>query len=64
MGAGLRLLQKAEPKTVGVDLKACNDYGSALPAMEKVACPVLFVLGDRDKMTPAKKAAPLMEGIF
>ncbi len=38
---------------------ACDSYTGADAAMEKVQCPVLFVLGRHDAMTPPKAAEPL-----
>jgi pimeloyl-ACP methyl ester carboxylesterase len=40
---------------------ACDDYRGAEAAMAKVACPVLFVLGHADQMTPPKAAQNLIE---
>ncbi len=39
--------------------KACDDYRGGEAAMEKVRCPVLFVLGRKDAMTPPQAAASL-----
>jgi pimeloyl-ACP methyl ester carboxylesterase len=39
--------------------KACDDYRGGEQAMEKVQCPVLFILGRKDQMTLAKMAQPL-----
>jgi pimeloyl-ACP methyl ester carboxylesterase len=39
--------------------KACDDYSGGEAAMEKVQCPVLFILGKNDSMTLPKMAAPL-----
>ena len=38
---------------------ACDSYANGEAAMEKVKCPVLFVLGRSDAMTPPKAAAAL-----
>jgi pimeloyl-ACP methyl ester carboxylesterase len=40
--------------------KACDDYSGGEAAMEKVKCPVLFILGKNDSMTPPKMAQPLI----
>jgi pimeloyl-ACP methyl ester carboxylesterase len=40
--------------------KACDDYSGSEAAMEKVKCPVLFILGKNDSMTPPKMAQPLI----
>ena len=39
---------------------ACDSYRNALPRMAEVRCPVLFVLGERDQMTPPRAAAALV----
>jgi pimeloyl-ACP methyl ester carboxylesterase len=41
--------------------KACDDYRGAETAMPKVSCPVLFVLGNADQMTPPKAAQSLID---
>lgn len=40
--------------------KACDDYTGGEAAMAKVQCPVLFVLGEADQMTPPKAAQSLV----
>ena len=40
---------------------ACDSYSGGLEAMTHVTCPVLFVLGDRDQMTPARAAKSLID---
>ena len=40
---------------------ACDSYAGGDAAMEKVRCPVLFVLGKADAMTPPKAAASLQQ---
>lgn len=41
--------------------KACDSYANGETAMEKVQCPVLFVLGSADQMTPLKAAQGLIQ---
>ncbi len=62
-GGTLRLLERGRDAVVGTDLGASNDYRGAPAAAAKVACPALFVLGDRDRMTPPRSARPLIEAI-
>lgn len=57
--AGRRLLQRARPGVLGVDLSLCNAYGGAAEAAAAVACPTVMVLGDGDRMTPAKAGRAL-----
>ena len=40
--------------------KACDDYRNGEAAMLQVQAPVLFILGKRDQMTPARAAQPLI----
>ncbi len=40
---------------------ACDSYDQGLQAMAAVTCPVLFVLGERDQMTPPKAAKSLID---
>ena len=62
-GGGLRLLERGRDAVVGTDLAASNAYKGAPAAAAKVRCPALFVLGDRDRMTPPRNARPLIEAI-
>ena len=41
--------------------KACDDYRAGEAAMEKLLCPVLFILGRSDSMTLPKMAQPLVQ---
>ena len=56
-GDTLARLARLAPGVLHNDLKACNDYASGIESAAKVQCPVLFVLGRRDVMTPAKAAS-------
>ena len=40
---------------------ACDSYANGLQAMTQVACPVLFVLGEKDQMTTPRAAQSLIE---
>jgi pimeloyl-ACP methyl ester carboxylesterase len=40
---------------------ACDSYNRGLEAMREVTCPVLFILGALDQMTPARAAQSLIE---
>lgn len=62
-GAGLRTLERGLRGPLGVDLKASNDYAGARDAAAKVACPVLILAGDDDRMAPVKGAKD-MAGAF
>lgn len=62
MALGRRVL--ASNATVNVfytGFKACDSYENGLQAMAQVTCPVLFVLGTVDQMTPPKAAQGLIK---
>lgn len=40
---------------------ACDSYANGLEAMAQIACPVLFLLGDNDQMTPPRAAKSLID---
>lgn len=58
-GGGRSLLFRAPAGVLGNDLAACDAYGSATEAAARVECPVLFVVGEGDRMTPPSAAAEL-----
>ncbi len=45
-----------------VGFKACDAYTGGEAALQKVAAPILFILGKRDQMTPPKAAQALVHG--
>jgi pimeloyl-ACP methyl ester carboxylesterase len=53
-GDTLARLARLAPDVLYNDLRACHEYAGGEAAAAKVKCPVLFVLGRRDQMTPAK----------
>lgn len=56
MGSSMRLMERSGKGVLHADFSACNGYASGLDAAQKVKCPILFVLGKRDQMTPSKAA--------
>jgi pimeloyl-ACP methyl ester carboxylesterase len=44
-----------------IGFKACNDYANGLEAMAQVQCPVLFIHGEQDQMTPPRSAKTLVD---
>jgi pimeloyl-ACP methyl ester carboxylesterase len=62
-GAALRLIERAKPQVLYVDLKACADYDGGIAAAAKVKCPTLLVLGSRDMMTPPRNAKSVAAAI-
>ncbi|MEM9202045.1 MAG: alpha/beta hydrolase [Actinomycetota bacterium] len=60
IGASRALLDTSRPDSLGVDMAACNAYSTSLDAAAMVTCPVSYILGALDKMTPVKKARDLI----
>jgi pimeloyl-ACP methyl ester carboxylesterase len=44
-----------------IGFKACDQYDQGETAMTQVACPTLFLLGQKDQMTPPKAAQSLIQ---
>ena len=57
-GDTLARLARLAPGVLYNDLKACDDYASDFAG---VKCPVLFILGKRDVMTPPRAATALTQ---
>ncbi|OUM03923.1 alpha/beta fold hydrolase [Variovorax sp. JS1663] len=53
------LASNREVNVFHVGFKACNDYANGEAAMAAVQCPVLFVLGNADQMTPPRATKAL-----
>jgi pimeloyl-ACP methyl ester carboxylesterase len=62
-GDTLARLERLAPGVLHADLNACNSYASGLESAAKVRCPVLFVLGGRDIMTPPRAAQELIRAM-
>lgn len=62
-GEGETLLEQARAGVLHTDLKACNDYQAGLGSAAAVHCPVRFVIGRQDQMTPPRAAAALADAI-
>jgi pimeloyl-ACP methyl ester carboxylesterase len=65
-GASMALGRRVLASNTRVNLfhagfKACDSYTHGEAAMEQVSCPVLFVLGSVDQMTPPKAAQGLIQ---
>jgi len=52
----MRRLQAADPSLnlFAHDFGVCDRYANGLQAAAKIACPVSFILGERDQMTSPK----------
>jgi pimeloyl-ACP methyl ester carboxylesterase len=62
-GAHMRLLERARPETISVDLRACGAYDAGLTAADALQIPALFLMGARDVMTPVRGADKLVEHV-
>ena len=60
IGSARALLDTSRPDSLGIDMAACNAYRTSLDAAAAVTCPVTYILGAMDKMTPSKKATDLI----
>lgn len=64
MGGARRLMQRMSQlnpqQLFYTDFNACNAYANGEVAAKSVACPVLFVFGAKDAMTPPKSAKGLL----
>jgi pimeloyl-ACP methyl ester carboxylesterase len=58
-----RLIDRAASGVLATDLKACNAYADGEADAAKVACPALLVIGEADRMTPAKAGRALAQQI-
>ena len=65
-GASLALGRRVLASNTQVNLfhagfKACDSYTQGEASMAKISCPVLFLLGSQDQMTPPRAAAGLIK---
>lgn len=57
----LRLMQRQNPGVLLNDFQACDAYTQGLDCANRITCPTLFILGERDAMTPPKAAQSLID---
>jgi len=62
-GDTLARLGRLAPGVLHTDLAACNSYAGGMDAAAKLTCPVQFILGARDMMTPPRGAEELIKKI-
>ncbi|MEJ2174793.1 MAG: alpha/beta hydrolase [bacterium] len=60
-GDNLARLERLAPNVLYTALKACNEYAAGEASAAKIECPVLFVVGSRDLMTPPRVAAAFVK---
>ena len=62
-GAGLRLLERSGPGVLYNDMNSCNEYQTGLEAARGITCPAVLILGDSDRMTPARNTDALLQAL-
>ena len=62
-GGTLRLLERADDDIIHIDLNACKTYDQGLAHAAALQCPTLFILGERDIMTPVRSAQKLIGAV-
>jgi pimeloyl-ACP methyl ester carboxylesterase len=60
-GRNLRLTERSLDGALGTDLTAADTYRNVVAAARSITCPVLYLLGERDSMTPSRNAADLAD---
>jgi pimeloyl-ACP methyl ester carboxylesterase len=63
MGSAMRLMERSGDGVLHADFSACSAYQTGIAAAQKVQCPALVILGDRDLMTPVKAAGNLIANL-
>ena len=58
-----RLMERQKPGVLLNDFSACDAYASGESRAAQARCPVLFLLGDADLMTPPKAARLLQQAL-
>jgi len=62
-GATLQLFERARPGVLHADLGACNSYGAGIERAGEVRCAALLVLGEEDRLAPARSTAALQKAL-
>lgn len=63
IGNTLRLYERSKPGVLHADMAACNNYTTGLERAAAVQCPVLMVLGDKDRLTPIRSTRNLQDAL-
>ena len=58
---GMRLMEQSGPGVLFNDFSACNNYAPDEVLAANIDCPVLFIAGAADKMTPVRGMMPWVE---
>jgi pimeloyl-ACP methyl ester carboxylesterase len=59
-----RLLERNPSGVLYTDLNACNCYENGDNVAQKLTCPVIFISGDRDKMTSPRAAEKMSKQVL
>jgi pimeloyl-ACP methyl ester carboxylesterase len=62
-GNGLALMRRMKRGVLHNDLAACRTYVNGIDAAKTIQIPTLFVIGERDMMTPPKAASAAISSI-
>ena len=62
-GGSLQLMRRQKPGVLHADFAACDAYRSGFERAKQLKCPVLFVLGSLDAMTPARAGRELAAAV-
>ncbi|MCL2831043.1 MAG: alpha/beta hydrolase [Betaproteobacteria bacterium] len=62
-GRTLAIMRRNRPGALAVDMRSCHAYQNGEADAGAVRCPALLIVGRRDRMTPARNAAPLAEAL-
>jgi pimeloyl-ACP methyl ester carboxylesterase len=62
-GNSLALMRRMKRGVLHNDLAACRSYVNGIDAAKSIAMPTLFVIGERDMMTPPKAASAAIDAI-
>jgi pimeloyl-ACP methyl ester carboxylesterase len=63
VGGTLRLFERSRPGVLHCDMSACNTYDKGLERAATIRCPVLAVLGEKDRLTPLRNCQPLLDAL-
>ena len=55
------LASNSQENTFSIGFNACNNYTNGERAISELTCPVLFLMGENDQMTPPKAAQSLIK---
>ncbi len=60
---GATIVQNGSVEVLGVDFRACDNYKNGFKAAAMIKCPVINILGEKDRMTPVKAGKKLADAI-